>query len=254
MADVFSLKGKRALITGASSGLGAHFAAVLAEAGADVALAARRIASCEALAADLTRRGHRAIAVEMDVSKASSITVGIAQAAEVLGGLDILVNNAGIAASTALMDQTEAEWDQVLDTNLKGAFLAGQAAARLMKDSGGGSIINIASILGLRISAQVGAYATSKAGLVQLTRVMALEWARHGIRVNALCPGYVKTDINRDFFESDASAALVRRIPMRRIADVSDLDGALLLLASDASRYMTGADIPVDGGHLVSGL
>lgn len=254
MKDRFSLAGKRALVTGASSGLGAHFARVLAEAGADVALAARRITSCEALARDLSGNGRKAFAVEMDVSRASSVTLAVSQAAEQLGGIDILVNNAGIAVTTPALDLMEADWDRVIDTNLKGAFLVAQAVAKVMKGQAGGAIINTASILGLRVMPQVSAYAASKAGLIQLTRSLALEWARHNIRVNALCPGYVSTEINRDFFESDGAVQLIRRIPMRRIADLSDLDGALLLLASDAGRYMTGVDIPVDGGHLVSSL
>ncbi len=254
MHDRFSLTGRKALITGASSGLGAHFARVLAGAGADVALAARRVDACRDLAASLATHGRAAVAVAMDVAESASVAAGVDAATEALGGLDILINNAGIAATTPLLEVGEAEWDRVLDTNLKGAFLTGQAAARRMQAGGGGAIVNVASILGLRIMPQVAAYATSKAGLVQLTRVMALEWARHNIRVNALCPGYVETDINRDFFRSEASAALVRRIPMRRIAQADDLDGALLLLCSDAGRYLTGVALPVDGGHTISSL
>ncbi len=142
----------------------------------------------------------------------------------------------------------------MLDTNLKGAFLAAQAAAGIMQRHGGGTIVNVASILGLRVAGQVAAYAASKAGLVQLTKALALEWARHGVRVNALCPGYIETDINRDFFQGDAGRAMLKRVPQRRLGQPSDLDGPLLLLCSDASAYMTGAVVAVDGGHLVSSL
>jgi NAD(P)-dependent dehydrogenase (short-subunit alcohol dehydrogenase family) len=233
--------------------LGAHFAAVLARAGADVALAARRKDECQRHADEIIAAGGRALAVEMDVGDAASVHAAVAEATDRLGGLDVLVNNAGIAATSALIEMTEAEWDRILDVNLKGAFLTAQAAAKIMKTHGG-AIINVASILGLRIAGQVAAYAASKAGLVQLTRSMALEWARFSIRANALCPGYVLTDINRDFFATDAGAAIVKRIPMRTLATLADLDGPLLLLASDAGRYITGAALPVDGGHLVSSL
>lgn len=253
MSTKFSLKGKKALVTGASGGLGAHFARVLADAGADVALAARRRDECERHADEIISAGGRAFAVEMDVGTAASIHAAMSETVDRLGGLDILVNNAGVSTTVPLMDMTEAAWDRILDVNLKGAFLVAQAAAQTMK-AHGGAIINVASILGLRVAGQVAAYATSKAGLVQLTHAMALEWARHAIRVNALCPGYVLTDINRDFFDTDAGAAIVKRIPMRRLATLDDLTGPLLLLASDAGQYMTGVALPVDGGHLVSSL
>ena len=166
----------------------------------------------------------------------------------------MLVNNAGIANTAPALHLAEDDWDRVVDTNLKGAFLCAQAAARLMKDGGGGTIVNVASILASRVAAQVAPYAASKAGLVQLTRALALEWARHGVRVNALLPGYVETEINRGFFASEAGRAMLKRIPQRRLGQPADLDGPLLLLCSDASRYMTGAEIAVDGGHLVSSL
>lgn len=253
MAANFSLSGKRALVTGASGGLGAHFAKVLAEAGATVALAARRAEACAAHADAIEKAGGKAIAVAMDVGSAASIRHAVTETADRLGGIDILINNAGIAHTIPALDISEDTWDRVIDTNLKGAFLTAQAVARGMQATGG-AIINIASILGLRVSGQVAAYATSKAGLVQLTRALALEWARYGIRVNALCPGYVLTDINRDFFATEAGQAFVKRIPMRRIASPADLDGPLLLLASDAGAYLTGIELPVDGGHLVSSL
>ncbi len=150
--------------------------------------------------------------------------------------------------------RTESDWDAVVDTNLKGAFFLSQAIARRMREQGGGAIVNVSSILGLRVAGNVAAYAVSKAGLVQLTKALALEWARFGIRVNALCPGYIETDLNRHFFETDAGDALVRRIPLRSLGRFEDLDAPMLLLCSDAGRYMTGSTLVVDGGHLVSSL
>ncbi len=171
------------------------------------------------------------------------------------GGLSILVNNAGVSGAARAADLSESEWDQVLDTNLKGVFLVAQAVAQGMRASGrGGAIVNIASILGHRVAGGVSAYAASKAGVIQLTKALALEWARDGIRVNALCPGYIETDINREFFATEPGQQLIRRIPQRRLGQPEELDGALLLLASQAGSYITGSTIAVDGGHLVSSL
>ena len=248
------LTGRVALVTGASGGLGAHFAGVLARCGARVAVAARRIDACSAVCARIRVAGGEAQPFAMDVANATSVRAAVDAVEAHFGRLDILVNNAGIATPAPALDLEEAQWDTALDTNLKGAFLAAQAAARLMKRNGGGSIVNVASILGLRVAGQVAAYAASKAGLIQLTKALALEWARHGVRVNALCPGYIETDINRDFFASDAGRAMLKRVPQRRLGRPSDLDGPLLLLCSDASAYMTGSVIAVDGGHLVSSL
>ena len=248
------LTGRVALVTGASGGLGAHFAEVLAGAGAYVAVAARRIEACSAVCDSIRVAGGEAHPFTMDVADATSVKAAVAAIEKHFGRLDILVNNAGIAAPAPALDLDEARWDAVLDTNLKGAFLTAQAAARIMKRNGGGAIVNVASILGLRVAGQVAAYAASKAGLIQLTKALALEWARHGVRVNALCPGYIETDINRDFFASEAGKAMLKRVPQRRLGQPSDLDGPLLLLCSDASAYMTGSVITVDGGHLVSSL
>lgn len=249
------LKGKRVLVTGASSGLGAHFVALLAGQGAHVAAAARRIERLEELAQACAALPGRVVPLSLDVASVPAIQAGVAEAALLLGGLDVLVNNAGIGETQAAMSVTEAQWDAQLDVNLKGCFFAAQAAAQvMMNQEGGGAIVNIASILGERVMARVVPYAVSKAGLIQMSKGLALEWARHGIRVNALAPGYVVTDINRDFFASEAGEALKKRIPTRRIGDPADLDGPLLLLCSDAGRHITGAVVTVDGGHLVSGL
>jgi NAD(P)-dependent dehydrogenase (short-subunit alcohol dehydrogenase family) len=243
------LTGKTALVTGASSGLGAHFARLLAREGVMVTLAARRMDPMVALTAEITAAGGTAEALGLDVGDTDAVE-------RVLSGrrFDILVNNAGIGDAGSALEQTTAQIDAMLDVNLKGAFHVARAVAAGMRDAGGGAIVNIASILAHRVTARTAAYAASKAGLLHLTRALALEWARHGIRVNALCPGYIETPINADFFATEAGATLIRRIPQRRLGRPEDLDGALLLLVSDAGRYITGADIVVDGGHLVTSL
>ena len=246
----FDLSGKRALVTGASGGLGLHFSRVLASAGAEVTLAARRVDRVRLEADKLGAIGLLATGASLDVTNEKSILRLFASSRS----FDIVVNNAGISGARAALEQCSSEFRQVLETNLTGAFTVAQTAARGMKDAGGGTIVNVASIVGIRVTGHLAAYAASKAGLIQLTRSLALEWARFGIRVNALCPGYVKTPINAEFLESRAGAALARRIPQRRLGQPSDLDGPLLLLASDHSDYMTGSVLTVDGGHLVTGL
>ncbi|MEN5081077.1 SDR family oxidoreductase [Bosea sp. TWI1241] len=249
------LDGKRVLVTGASSGLGAHFTAVLASHGARVVAAARRTDRLAALAEACAGAKGEVLPLALDVASVAAVEAGVREVCERLGGLDVLVNNAGVVESRRALDIDEAGWDAQLDVNLKGCFFMAQAAARAMAgQETGGAIVNIASILGERVAAAVAPYAISKAGLIQMTKALALEWARHRVRVNALAPGYVVTDFNRDFFASEPGEALVRRIPMRRPGDLDDLDGPLLLLCSDAGRYMTGSVLAVDGGHLVSGL
>jgi NAD(P)-dependent dehydrogenase (short-subunit alcohol dehydrogenase family) len=245
------LKGKRALITGASSGFGAHFARVLAAAGAAVIVAARRTPQLKPLAAEISAAGGIAEVATLDVADAGSVGAVISA----VGPFDILVNNAGVTNMKAVLDQTEADWDTIIDTNLKGSWLVATEAARSMRAYGRpGSIINIASILGLRQGGHVAPYAISKAGVVQLTKQLGLELARYQIRVNAIAPGYFSTELNRAFFDSEAGKVLIARVPQRRLGNLHDLDGPLLLLASDASSFMSGAVLSVDGGHLLSQL
>lgn len=253
MSRIFSLAGRAALVTGASSGLGVHFVRLLAGEGAAVALAARRAERIDALAAELRGSGAAAIAVAMDVTDPASVQRAVEQAERGLGRLDILVNNAGITASSRFLETSEEEWNAVLDTDLTGLMRVGQETARRMAARGeGGAILNVASILGVRPAPQVAAYAAAKAAAISLTQSMALELARHRIRVNALAPGYIETDLNSAFLRSPAGEALARRVPMRRFGAAEDLDGAVLLLVSDAGRFITGATLPVDGGHLLS--
>jgi NAD(P)-dependent dehydrogenase (short-subunit alcohol dehydrogenase family) len=251
----FSLKGRRALVTGASSGLGRHFAQTLAEAGAAVIVAARSAGKLTELVAEIEGGGGRAQAVPMDVTDLASVKSAFDAIEAGSGVADVIVNNAGLAVSRPLLEQTEADWDSVMDTNLKGAWLVAQEGARrLIAAKRPGSIVNIASITGERVAGGVVPYCTSKAGVIHMTRAMALELARHGVRVNALAPGYVQTELNRDFLASDAGERLKSRIPQRRFGLPEELDGALLLLASDAGAYITGSVVCADGGHLVSSL
>jgi len=255
MSKRFDLLGKVALVTGASSGLGVHFARTLAAAGASVAIAARRADRLASLQAELQNAGNKAAAVDLDVTSGKSVSAAFDAAEKALGAIDIVVNNAGISVVKPALDMAEEDWDAVVDTNLRGAWLVAQTAGkRWVAARRPGIIVNIASILGLRTIGQVAPYNASKAGLIHLTRALAMEWARHDIRVNAICPGYIETEMNSDFWKTPGGQRLIERIPQRRIGQPEHLDGALLLLASDAGTFMTGSVLTVDGGHTVNSL
>lgn len=252
-AELFDLKGRVALITGASSGLGERFAQVLAANGAAVALVARRADRLKALQDRIGKAGGRAIAIEADVLDRNAMTRAFEQAEKAFGTVTILINNAGIAHATRAVDITPEEWRRILSVDLDSVFFWAQEAAKRMLAAGKkGAIINIASVAGLGVSKGIAAYATAKAGVVQLTKALGLELAFKGVRVNAIAPGWFVTDINRDFLSSEAGAALKREIPMGRFGEQGDLDGALLLLASDAGSYMAGTTIVADGGQIVT--
>ena len=254
--DLFKLDGKVALITGAGSGLGRQFAETLSDAGASVVLAARRREKLEETAELVRNKGGNAICLELDVTDSLSVTNCVRETTSEFGTPDILVNNAGIAKQAFLTDISEDDWDAVLDTNLKGVFMVAQAVVKSMINADKhGSIINIASVLGLRVSKALGSYIAAKSAVVQLTKAMAIEWSRYNIRVNALAPGYFITEINQEqFADSSAEDFLMRRVPMSRVGDLREIAGPLLLLASDAGSYMTGSIIAVDGGHVCSSL
>ncbi len=255
MNTPFDLTGKVALVTGASSGLGRHMAITLARAGARVALAARRIDKLEALAAEIAAFDGRALPFAMDVTDSGSVTRAIAEAETELGALAVCVNNAGIALKENIAEIDDDAWSKTMATNLDGANRVARAAAAAMVAHGhGGSIVNIASILGLRTSARVPAYAAAKAAILSLTQSLALAHAKSAIRVNAIAPGYIETDLNRAYLQTAAGAKMVERVALGRFGQPADLDGALLLLASDAGRYMTGTVLVVDGGHTLAFL
>ncbi len=252
-AQIFDLTGKVALVTGASSGLGVRFADVLAETGAAVALVARRAERLAALKARIEAAGGRAVAVEADVRDRNALGAAFDAAEKAFGTVTILVNNAGVSHSNRAVELPPEEWQRVISTNLDAVFFWAQEAARRMLAAGkGGAIVNIASVLGMTPDKGVVAYAAAKAGVIQLTKALALELAFKGIRVNAIAPGWIITEINRDYLASGRGAAMKRQIPMGHFGEVEDLDGPLLLLASDAGRYMTGAILVADGGQVVA--
>ena len=252
-AELFDLTGEVALVTGASSGLGERFAQVLAANGAKVVVAARRVDRLEALVEKIRADGGQAVAVELDVADQAAIAPAFDAAEAVFGTVTILVNNAGIDGSSPPLDMTPEQWRKVMAVNVDGVWFCAQEAARRLVAAGKpGAIINIASVLSFRAARTLSAYATSKGAVRQMTHNLALELARYNIRVNAIAPGYILTEINRDLFASPAGEKMIKRIPQRRIADPSELDGTLLLLASSrASGYMTGSIVVVDGGHML---
>jgi NAD(P)-dependent dehydrogenase (short-subunit alcohol dehydrogenase family) len=253
VSTLFDLSGRRALVTGASGGLGLHAAEVLAREGASVALAARRTTEIRAAAADLVAEGYRACGVYLDVMKPETIPAAFDSVETELGGpVDLLVNNAGILYVERFSSQSVGEMQRVIDTNLKGAFLVSQEAARRMPSHRNSCIVNIASTAGLRAAGLMSSYGASKAGLIHLAQILAVELAAQGIRVNTICPGNFETDMHAAFAGRGIADGLLKRIPQRRFGVPRDLDGPLLLLASDAGRYMTGAVLTVDGGQCVS--
>jgi len=251
--QLFSVKGRTILVTGASAGIGLHVARMFAEAGAAVALAARSVERMETAVQALCANGLRAAAVPLDVTRAATIAPAFDLAQERLGApIDVLINNAGVLHAEKFVDHSEADFDRVFDTNVKGAFMVAQEAARRMREIRRGSIVNVASSAGLRVGSHMASYGTSKAALIHLTRIMALELAGRNIRVNVICPGNIDTDMQSVFTDKGFRDSLIARTPMRRFGAVEDLDGAFLLLASDAGRYMTGAEICVDGGQTLA--
>jgi len=252
-AELFDLKGRVALVTGASSGLGARFAEVLAENGAAVVLVARRADRLAAVKARIEKAGGRAVAIEADVLDRAAMLRAFDAAEKAFGAVTILVNNAGVAHTHRAVELPEAEWRRVIGTNLDAVFCWAQEAAKRMLAAGKkGAIVNIASVLGFGVSKGTAAYATAKAGVVQLTKALGLELAFKGVRVNAIAPGWFVTEINREFLTSEQGKAMTRDIPAGRFGRDGDLDGALLLLVSDAGSYMAGATIVVDGGQMVA--
>jgi 3-oxoacyl-[acyl-carrier protein] reductase len=253
MSGIFEIGREIILITGASQGLGRQFARVLSAHGAAVVLAARQTAKLKSLEQEIQARGGRAVAVQMDVTDTASIRGAIDAAEAALGPVSVLINNAGIAVEKLAVDQTEADWDHVINANLKGAyFTATEVARRMIARQQHGNIVNVASVLGFGVMKFLSPYTISKAGIIQATRSLALELAANNIRVNALAPGYIDTEMNHEFWSTSAGERLAKRVPQRRIGTESDLDGAIMLLASNASRYMTGSVITVDGGFLLT--
>jgi NAD(P)-dependent dehydrogenase (short-subunit alcohol dehydrogenase family) len=250
-----SLNGTVAVVTGASGGLGAHMARVLARSGATVAIGARRAGKLAETAQAIEAAGGRAFAVDLDVTDPASVEAAFARIVAAVGVPTVLVNNAGIALAKPALTMSDADFTRVIETNLIGQWRVAKAfAQRLVEAKRGGSIVNIASIAGERAVGALAAYSASKAGLIMLSANLAVEWARYGIRVNAISPGYIRTDLNSAFFDSPAGEAMIGRIPLGRLGREEDLDGTLLLLASEGSANLTGANIVIDGGHRHVGM
>jgi NAD(P)-dependent dehydrogenase (short-subunit alcohol dehydrogenase family) len=248
----FTLAGKVALVTGASSGLGEHFTTVLAAAGAKVVVAARRADRLAALRERIVASGGAALAVAMDVTDRADVERAFAAGEAALGPISICINNAGVTDPAWFVKMREEQWRNIMDVNLDGVFHVGQEAARRMVAAGkGGSIVNVASIVGLGAIKTLSAYAASKAAVIALTRNMALELARDKIRVNAIAPGYIATELNAAYWKTEGGKRMIAHVPMQRLGSPEELDGPLLLLASDAGSFMTGSVLTVDGGHLL---
>ena len=257
MAYSIDLSGRVALVTGASSGLGAQFARTLARAGAGVVLASRRLEKLKELRARIEGEGGDAHVVELDVTDLDSIKAAVAHAETEMGSIDILVNNSGVSTTQRIQDVTLEDYDFIFDTNVKGAFFVAQEVGKRMlaRSRGaapgsftGGRIINIASMAGLKVLPQIGAYCMSKAAVVQMTRAMALEWGRFGINVNALCPGYIDTEINHSHWQTEQGQKLISMLPRKRVGQPQDLDALIVMLASDQSHFVNGAVIAADDG------
>jgi|SaaInl5LU_22_DNA_1037371.scaffolds.fasta_scaffold07054_4 NAD(P)-dependent dehydrogenase (short-subunit alcohol dehydrogenase family) len=251
----FDMSGKVALVTGASSGFGVHFSKILAARGAKVVVAARRIERLEALVAEITAAGGEALAVEMDVADSESIAQGFDAAEAAFGTVTVVSNNAGVADVKSSLKTDEASWDKVVDTNLKGVWLVANEAAKRLVDAGlAGSIVNTASILGLRVASGQASYSASKAGVIQLTKALALEWSRKNIRVNALCPGYFLTEMTAPLLEIPQGKAFIDATPAKRFGEMDEMTAPFLLLASDAGSFVNGVALPVDGAHSIGNM
>jgi len=255
------LSGRVALVTGASSGLGAQFARTLGQAGAAVVLAARRVERLKTLRAEIEAAGGDAHVVALDVTDPRSIKAAVAHAETEMGAIDILINNAGVANTQHLTEVTPEDYDFVMNTNARGAFFVAQEVAKRMiaRAKGtapgtytGGRIVNIASVAGLRVGSRIGVYSVSKAALVHMTRAMALEWGRYGINVNALCPGYIDTEINHHQWQSEGGQKLIASLPRKRVGEAKDLDTALVMLCANESRFINGAVLTADDGHALA--
>ena len=252
MTTEFDMSGKVAMVTGASSGFGVHFAKIMAARGAKVVVAARRVERLEALVAEIKADGGEALAVAMDVTDSASIIAAFDLAEAAFGTVTMLANNAGVAQVSSALKIGEDDWDRMIDTNLKGVWIAGQQAAKRMIAAGvSGSIVNTASILGLRVAFGQSSYSASKAAVIQLTKSMALEWAGKGVRVNALCPGYFLTEMTAAAFDSPEAQAYLNSSPAGRPGDMDEMTAPFLLLASDAGSYLHGIALPVDGGQCI---
>jgi NAD(P)-dependent dehydrogenase (short-subunit alcohol dehydrogenase family) len=248
----FDLTGRVALITGGSKGLGRTIADALARAGADVAIASRTQAELDATAATLRQHGRRVAAVRTDVTDESSVRHMAQQVIADFGRIDILVNNAGIGDTQAVVDMDTAHWDQVMNVNLRGPMLCCKHVGPHMIQRRTGKVINVASVMATHVARYLSAYSASKAALVQFTRTVALEWIRHNVQVNALCPGYFRTDMNAEFFASDRGRTFIAALPSGRLGETRELEGAAVFLASGATSYVTGTTLYVDGGHALA--